>query len=105
MVALGLVTAMVPVVSVEKDIWAPAWLTVEPSKSLHQSYQQFDTIVDLALDGRRGDVYEGLEAVKLAEVVNLPDVGKLPDTIKLVEADDLVGFATLGEKEILTLDG
>lgn len=109
MVALGLGSAMVLVVIVEKNIWAPAWLAVKPSKSLHQSYQQFDAIVDLASDGRRGGVYEGIEAVKFAELVKATEVvkfletGELPDVIKLVEADELVGFVRLGKKEVLTL--
>ena len=77
---------MVVAVIVEKNISAPAWLVVEPSKSLHQSYQQFDTIVDLASEGRR-DVGEGIETVKSAEV------------------GELVGFVTLGEKEMLMLEG
>ena len=111
MVALGLGSAMVLAVIVEKNIWAPAWLAVKPSKSLHQSYQQFDIIVDLASDGRRGEVNEGIEAVKSAEVVKSTEVvmileaGKLPDAIKLVEADELVGSLRLGKKEVLTLEG
>ena len=76
MVALGLGSAMVVAFVVEKNIWAPAWLAVELSKSLHQSYQQFDAIVDLALDGRRGGVYEGIEAVKSAEVVKFLETGE-----------------------------
>ena len=96
---------MVIAVIVEKNISAPAWLVVEPSKSLHQSYQQFDTIVDLASDGRRGDVDEGIETVKSAEVVTFLEAGELPDAIELVEAGELVGFVTLGEKEILMLEG
>ncbi len=90
---------------------------------MHQSYQQFDTIIDLASDRGRVDVYEGIEAVKLAEVAKFAEVvryaeavkfaevvrfveaGELPNAIKLVEADDLVGFVTFGEKEVLTLEG
>ena len=72
---------MVVAFIVEKNIWAPAWLEVEPSKSLHQSYQQFHTIVDLASDGRRRDVYERIEAVKFAEEVKFLEAGELPDAI------------------------
>ena len=107
----GTSLAMVVAFIVEKNIGVPAWLAVEPSKSLHQSYQQFDIIVDLASDGRRGGVYEGIEAVKFAELVKSTEVvkfletGELPDAIKLVEADELVGFVRLGKKEVLTLEG
>ena len=122
MVALGLVTAMVVAVVVERNIWAPAWLVLEPSKLLHQSYQQFDTIVYLASDGRRGDVYEGIETVKFAEVVKSAEAvkstevvkpaevveflgaGELPDAIELVEVDGLAGFVMLGRKEVLVLE-
>ena len=78
---------------------------------MHQSYQQFDTIIDLASDGGKVEVIEGIEAVKLAEVGKFAGVGKyaeareLPNAIKLVEADDLVGFVTFGEKKVLTLEG
>lgn len=95
---------MVVAVIVEKNISAPAWLVVEPSKSLHQSYQQFDTIVDLASEGRR-DVGEGIETAKSAEVVKFLEAGELLDAIELVEAGELVGFVTLGEKEMLMLEG
>lgn len=54
---------------------------------------------------------KGIEAVKFAEVVKSAEVikileaGELSDAVKLVEADGLVGFVTLGEKELLTLKG
>ena len=82
---------------------------------MHQSYQQLASIVDLASDGRRADVNEGIEAVKFAgvvkdvevvkydEVVKFAEAGKLPEAIKLVEADEVAGYVTLGEKEVLML--
>ena len=104
MVALGLVTATVPAVIVEKNIGAPAWLAVEPSKPLHQSYQQLDTIADLASDGRRGGVYEGIEAVTAAVVVESAEVVRLLEVEKLPDAVGLVGVMTLGGMEGLMLE-
>ena len=84
---------------------------------MHQSYQQLDIIVDFASDGRRGDINEGIEAVKLAGVVRYAEVvkfaefvkfaeaGKLSEAMKLVEVNELIGYVTLGEKEVLMLEG
>ena len=80
-------------------------------RSLHQSYQQLDAIIDLGSNGRGGGVDEGVEAVKSAEVVRFADfvkfteAGKLPEAIELVEADELVEYVTLREKEVLMLGG
>ena len=80
-------------------------------------------IVDLASDGRREDVDEGIEVIKFAGVVKYAEVvgcaefvefaefvkfaeaGKLPEAMKLVEVDELIGNVTLGEKEVLMLEG
>ena len=71
---------------------------------MHQSYQQFGTIIDLASDGRRGGVYEGIEAVTAAAVVGFLEAEELPDAIGLVEANELVGIMTLGGMEGLMLE-
>ena len=76
---------------------------------MHQSYQQLASIVDLASDGRRVDVNGGIEAVKFAgvvqnvEVVKYAEVVKCAEDIKLVETDEVAGYVTLGEKEVLML--
>ena len=77
---------------------------------MHHSYQQFGTIIDLASDGRRGGVYEGIEAVtaaavvESAEVVRFLEAEELPDAIGLIEANELVGIMTLGGMEGLMLE-
>ena len=80
-------------------------------RSLHQSYQQLDAIIDLGSNGRGGGVEKRVEAVKSAEVIKIAEfvkfteAGKLPEAIELVEADELVEYVTLGEKEVLMLGG
>ena len=49
------------------------------------------------------DVNGGIEPVKFAGVVQNVEVVKFAEDIKLVETDEVAGYVTLGEKEVLML--